>query len=92
MFDLIHGFMDLMNEVAKAVESFQHKSSKEIADFCIKEVISPVEVMFLANQGIKYLKEEEGCDDPKELFPGVFDYLEHNGFTYDEKLCRFRES
>ena len=47
--------------------------------------------MGLANVGVKCLREE-GIDDPRELFPGIFDYLENNGFVYDKDEKRFRES
>jgi len=87
-----HDIMIMLREFAEVIESIQHKSAEEISDFCMEMEIPPVEIMNLANQGVKYLKKEEECDDdPKELFPGVFDYLEHNGFTYDKEEGRFRE-
>ena len=89
---MFEDFLSFIKEAAKTIESIQHRSAEEIADFCIEEDISPSEIMYLANQGVKYLREEEECDNPRELFPGVFEYLENNGFVYDEDEGRFRET
>jgi hypothetical protein len=88
--DIIY-MMEVAETIAEGIESLQYKSAEEIADFCIENDIPPNEIMRLANVGVKYLREKEGIDDPREVYPGVFDYLESKGFTYDEEERRVRE-